>query len=141
MHTTHRRSASPAELALVLVDPGTDDHRPSLTAMVTCIGEFDPQNAPVLHEVLARAEHLQPDRLVVDLREVTFMDASTIGEFVRTRTTLREQRATLVLRGVSPTWQGLLALLRLDDLIEPHTDDSPSYPSPRAGAMFNFHLT
>lgn len=122
MHTIDRHTPSPGQVALVLADSPADGDRSSRTALLICAGEFDPLTAPVLRGALTRAVCHRPNHLVVDLGRVTFMDASTVGEIVRARRTLRAQRATLALRDVSNTWKRLIGRLGLEDLIEQDID-------------------
>jgi anti-sigma B factor antagonist len=56
--------------------------------VVRLAGELDLYNAPVLRKAFAKAASRVPDRLVVDLSEVTFVDSTTLGTFVEARSRL-----------------------------------------------------
>jgi anti-sigma B factor antagonist len=56
--------------------------------VVRLAGELDLYNAPAVREALADATGREPERLVVDLSEVTFVDSTTLGTFVEARAKL-----------------------------------------------------
>ena len=51
-------------------------------------GELDLYNAPVVREALLDLLARSPSRLVLDLREVTFVDSTTLGALVDVRSRL-----------------------------------------------------
>ena len=79
----------------VLRDSGLD------TAWVRVVGVLDVATAPELEEALRRAE-LLARRIVLDLRELTFMDSSGVHLILSVRTRVRDVGGRLVLvRGPS----------------------------------------
>ena len=65
-------------------------------------GEHDLSTRPALAELLARAISDTDGGIVVDLRLVLFMDASTLGVLARASAFLGARDRTLVLRAPSP---------------------------------------
>jgi anti-sigma B factor antagonist len=59
-------------------------------------GELDLYNAPVVRQALADAAETKPERLVVDLSAVSFIDSTALGVLVEARTRLENRRAFLL---------------------------------------------
>ncbi len=70
-------------------------------AVLTCVRGLDPIANPALRRSLNRVLRLAPDRVVVDLSQVSFFDAGAIGELVWARTKSRAAGGDLVVRGPS----------------------------------------
>ena len=83
-------------------------------------GEQDLSTVPSLSATIARAMTLDDADLVLDFSGVHFMDASTVGVIVRTRTFLRLQSRSLVLRSPSSCTRRILELCGLEDLLDDH---------------------
>jgi anti-anti-sigma factor len=81
---------------------GNDDHpvvsveRRSGATVVRLAGELDLYNAPALRETLFALADEQPERLVIDLSEVEFVDSTALGVLIETRTKLDNRRAFLL---------------------------------------------
>ena len=73
---------------------GTDRYDGAV--VVRLAGELDIANAPVIREALTAAAETQPERLVVDLAEVTFVDSTTLGVLIEARAKLSNRRAFLL---------------------------------------------
>ena len=81
-------------------------------------GDHDLSTAVELATTLARAIAQDEEAdLVLDLEEVTFMDASTITVLLRARCYLEARVRHLQLRAPTPSGRRLLALCGLEDLI------------------------
>lgn len=68
--------------------------------IVSVSGEVDLTSAPRLHEVIWRAQGQAGDdtpRVIVDLRDVEFMDTAGLGVLVEERTALRQFGGSLCL--------------------------------------------
>ncbi len=88
--------------------PGVDEtgglHQPPVASVqehgdaivVDLAGELDLYNAHLAREALLEAAERSPERLVVDLSEVTFIDSTGLGVLVETRTRLANRRAFLL---------------------------------------------
>jgi anti-sigma B factor antagonist len=64
--------------------------------VVHLVGELDLYNAPDVREALLALCEEQPERLVVDLEEVDFVDSTALGVLIEARTRLKERRSFLL---------------------------------------------
>jgi anti-sigma B factor antagonist len=64
--------------------------------VVSLGGELDLYNAEEVREALAGAADRQPERLVVDLSAVEFIDSTALGVLIEARTKLTNRRAFLL---------------------------------------------
>jgi anti-sigma B factor antagonist len=64
--------------------------------VVTLAGELDLYNAHELREALVAECERGPDRLVVDLSRVVFVDSTALGVLIEARTKLANRRAFLL---------------------------------------------
>ncbi len=64
--------------------------------VVHLVGELDLYNAPELRITLLELASEQPDRLVVDLAEVAFVDSTALGVLIEARTALANRQAFLL---------------------------------------------
>jgi anti-sigma B factor antagonist len=67
---------------------GIAEHGSAL--VLSLAGELDLYNAPALREALHGAVARSPERLVVDLAGVTFIDSTALGALVEARSKLRD---------------------------------------------------
>jgi anti-anti-sigma factor len=82
-------------------------------------GEHDLSTDDALCLTLARAIALDSAGLVLDLSEVEFMGASTLGTIVRAREFLRQRSASLSLRSPSTFVRRVIDACNLNDLLAP----------------------
>jgi anti-sigma B factor antagonist len=73
------------------VDRGTGG-----AVVVHLVGELDLYNAPEMRTALLELAAEQPERLVVDLAEVAFVDSTALGVLIEARSTLANRRAFLL---------------------------------------------
>jgi anti-sigma B factor antagonist len=66
--------------------------------VVRLLGELDLYNAGDVRSALADVAAQEPERVVVDLEEVTFIDSTGLGVLVEARTKLANRRAFLLSR-------------------------------------------
>ncbi len=66
------------------------------TVVVTLAGELDLYNAHELREALVAECERGPERLVVDLSRVVFVDSTALGVLIEARTKLANRRAFLL---------------------------------------------
>ena len=64
--------------------------------VVHLIGELDLYNAPEMREALLQLCDEQPERLVVDLEEVDFVDSTALGVLIEARTRLPNRKTFLL---------------------------------------------
>ena len=65
-------------------------------AIVTVQGEIDTTTADALRECLGRVIGKEPERLIVDLGQVAFLDCSAVHAFVWARLTLAGPRRVIL---------------------------------------------
>ncbi len=85
--------------------------------VVTLAGELDLATAPVLASELAPVLARHPQRLILDLTGLCFIDCSGLSEFIRASRALPAGRR-LTLRSPSPATRKLLAMSGLQDSFE-----------------------
>jgi anti-anti-sigma factor len=85
-------------------------------------GEHDLSTDDALCATLARAIAVDSAGLVLDLSEVEFMAASTLGVIVRAREFLRQRSSSLTVRAPSSCVRRVLDACRLNDLVGPSAD-------------------
>lgn len=83
--------------------------------VLALIGEFDFAGRPRFHEEFGRAAALRPRLLILDLHELTFIDARGFDALVTARTQAAAWSGRLLLAGASPRVCRLLEILRLAD--------------------------
>ena len=64
--------------------------------IVHLTGELDLYNAPEVRTVLLELAAEQPERLVIDLAEVAFVDSTALGVLIEARTTLVNRQSFLL---------------------------------------------
>jgi anti-anti-sigma factor len=98
-------------------------------------GEHDVSTVAALSEVMARAIALDDADVVVDLSEVQFMGAATVGVIIRAREFLRLRSRFLVLRSPSECARRILDVCGHSDLLlDPRITDATPLTGP-AGAL------
>ncbi len=75
--------------------------------IVRLAGELDLYNTPAVRDVLVDLSERQPDRLVIDLEEVAFVDSTGLGALIEARSKLHDRRALVL---AAPGAQVLRAL-------------------------------
>jgi anti-anti-sigma factor len=89
-----------------------------LTAVVSVAGELDMASAPQLEEALGRVVGLPrrpgPERVVVDLSDVSFADVVGLTPVLVARAVLRERGTELSVQGAAPQVARLLILLGVE---------------------------
>ncbi len=70
--------------------------RRSGAVVVRLVGELDLYNAPEVRSALLELTAEQPERLVVDLGEVDFVDSTTLGVLIEARTKLQNRESFLL---------------------------------------------
>lgn len=63
------------------------------------IGEVDMATGPVLHDHVDRALATRPQRLIIDLSQVSFMGSTALSVLLRARHLAAQQHTTVQLRG------------------------------------------
>ena len=74
---------------------------------------------------MARAIAFDDTDLVIDLSEVTFMDAATVAVMVRAEAFLRDRSRSLTLRSPSTHARRVLGVAGLTELVDPRPTTAP----------------
>jgi anti-sigma B factor antagonist len=98
----------------IAIDLAIDDQ--GRTVLVAS-GDIDLQTAPVLRRQIERAAE-PGDTLVIDLRQVRFMDSPGLGTIVHCDRMQREQGGHLVLKDATGSVRDLFDVVRLGNVIE-----------------------
>jgi len=77
-------------------DPVSAVQRENGRVVVSLAGELDLYNAHVVRDALLEAAAESPERLVVDLSDVRFIDSTALGVLIETRTKMTNRRAFLL---------------------------------------------
>lgn len=64
--------------------------------IVKLVGELDLYNAPEVRSALLQLTSEQPERLVIDLGDVDFVDSTALGVLIEARTKLDNRRSFLL---------------------------------------------
>jgi anti-sigma B factor antagonist len=83
------------------------------------VGELDLYNAPALREALLEVAAEQPERLVIDLRDVDFVDSTALGVLIEARAKL-ENRKAFLLAAPGPDTHRALTISGLDRHLSLH---------------------
>ena len=86
----------PQEASSGREDPIADIQRGEGRIVVRLVGELDLYNAHEVRETLLRCCAESPERLVVDLSGVTFIDSTALGVLIEARTRLPNKRGFLL---------------------------------------------
>ena len=97
-------------------------------------GEHDVSTVAALSELMARAIALDDADVVVDLSDVQFMGAATVGVIIRAREFLRLRSRFLVLRSPSESARRIIDVCGHSDLLDPRIADATPLTGP-AGAL------
>ena len=106
---------------------GELDIQPMVT-VVTLHGELDMLTVEPLRKLLDAACVGDPDRVVVDLNDVPFVDVLSLSTILAAADALRDRGAALTVVGASSPVRRICALLNADDVLV------PVLPMPRAAA-------
>lgn len=88
----------------------------AVSVTVTVTGEVDLATAPMLMRALELAAVGDPDVVVVDAAELTFIGTYGLGVILGARQALRERSGRLLIRNPSSMLRRTLAITRLTDL-------------------------
>ncbi len=119
------------ELALRRDSPAPLVSRDRDRTVIWLGGEHDIMTVALLQDTLASVGSDDDADVVVDLRRVTFIDASTIGALLEGREALRLQSRRLTIRYPSKRCRRVLAICGLTELIEvaPASASPPTLPN------------
>lgn len=88
------------------------------SVVVHVAGEFDIGTLPILKQALSRARHADAD-VLLDLSDVTFADASSLGVLMDARSALAERGHTMSIVNPARVVSRLLSITGLTPLLMP----------------------
>jgi anti-anti-sigma factor len=88
------------------------------TVRLALTGELDIAGAARVEQALERIERELPATIVLDLRELAFMDSTGLRVIVAADSRAREQARRLVIVRGSDTVQRIIEMTRLDERLE-----------------------
>lgn len=113
-------------LARVMTDESTLNEHPvggvdrlDDAVVIHLVGELDLYNAPEVRTALLELCSEQPERLVVDLAAVDFVDSTALGVLIEARTTL-DRRQSFMLAAPGLETHRALAISGLDQHLAVH---------------------
>jgi anti-sigma B factor antagonist len=99
------------------------------TVRLALTGELDIAGAARVEQELERIEQDAPATLVLDLRELAFMDSTGLRVIIAADDRAREQERRLVVVRGSDTVQRIIAMTRLDERLEIVDDPTAVEPA------------
>jgi len=84
------------------------------TIMIALVGEVDLHHTPEVHKALVTACQQEPERLVVNLQEVSYMDSSGIGTLVEVFRRVNGYGGKLALFGLNDRVLSVFEITKLD---------------------------
>ena len=97
--------------------------------VVHLVGELDLYNAPEVREALLEVCAEKPERLVVDLAEVDFVDSTALGVLIEARTRL-ENRQSFLLAAPGRETHRALTISGLDQHLSVHDSVDAALAAP-----------
>ena len=100
------------------------------TVIVRLSGELDISSAPKVEDELARVEPDRPEVIVLDLRNLAFMDSTGLRLLIAADTRAREQQRRLQIVKGPETVQRVFRITRLEERLELVDDVPDGAPEP-----------
>lgn len=94
------------------------------TVVVALAGEIDLHNTPEVHKALIRVCRDQPDRLVINLGEVSYMDSSGIGTLVEVFRRVNAYEGKLGLCNLNERVLSVFEITKLDHFFRIYDSES-----------------
>ena len=87
-------------------------------ATVVCLkGDVDLHRAPELHERLVKITNGRPDRVVVDLTDVRYIDSSGVATLISAFQRVNQHGGTLFLAGLQPRVRSVFEIAQLERIL------------------------
>lgn len=88
------------------------------TAVVEAQGDIDLRRSATFQEALLAVPAQNPQRIILDLSNVGYMDSSGVASLVKLLARLRKARVPLRLAGLRPRVRSVFEITRLDTVFE-----------------------
>jgi anti-sigma B factor antagonist len=82
--------------------------------IVVLSGDIDLHHSPALHSALVEVTTGRPKKLMLDLREVPYMDSSGVGTMVEVFRRVTAYKGKMVLFGLNPRVRSVFEITKLD---------------------------
>jgi anti-sigma B factor antagonist len=92
--------------------------------VVSLDGELDLHESPRVKDKLHPALNAQAPSVVIDLREVTYIDSSGLALFIETLQRIQAYGGKLALCGLRPSVQSIFEIARLDQIFKIYPDQA-----------------
>ncbi len=83
-------------------------------AVVSLAGEVDLNHTPAVHRVLVDTCEAKPDRLIIDLQDVSYLDSSGLGTLVEVFRRVKGYGGQLVICGLNDRVRSVFEITKLD---------------------------
>lgn len=90
----------------------------SQAVAVDLSGDVDLHRSPALRETLAKLIDENPERLVLNLAEVGYMDSSGVATLVEALQRIQRKQGRLLLHSLNPRVQSIFEIARLESIFE-----------------------
>ena len=90
----------------------------SQAVAVDISGDVDLHRSPALREILGKLIDENPDRLILNLTEVAYMDSSGVATLVEALQRIQRKQGRLLLHSLSPRVQSIFEIARLESIFE-----------------------
>lgn len=81
-------------------------------------GDVDLHRSPALRETLAKLINENPDRLILNLTEVGYMDSSGVATLVEALQRIQRKQGRLQLHSLTPRVMSIFEIARLESIFE-----------------------
>ena len=88
--------------------------------VVDVVGDIDLHSSPQFQDALLRLLDDKPDRIVVNLAQVAYMDSSGIASLVKLLSRVRRSGSAMFLVALNDRTRSLLEITRLDSVFDIH---------------------
>ena len=122
-------SQAPGEVLQIDVSTGGDG-----SVVLTLTGEFDLVSVDAFDDVLAEIQSRRPERTVMDVSGLAFLDSSGINALLRATKALQAEGGTVVLRSPSMATRRILEITHVTELVAIVEDADPPGPTPETRA-------
>ncbi|MBL4702717.1 STAS domain-containing protein [bacterium AH-315-I18] len=83
-------------------------------SLISCIGEIDYSYSPELRQIFRQVLDTKPQRLIIDLQGVAYMDSSGVAVLVEALQTQTKAKRQLFLCNLQTKVRGIFEIARLD---------------------------
>ena len=90
--------------------------------VVEAAGEIDLHRSAAFQEALLEPLNHKPQRMIVDMTDVSYMDSSGVASLVKLLSRVRRDKVDLKLAGLTPRVRNVFEITRLDTVFDLRSD-------------------